>query len=57
MRLSGTMPHPKGEISVDLHRAGEKLHGSIVLPEGVGGVLSWERESIYLHGGRQEIEL
>ncbi|MCG6925743.1 MAG: alpha-L-rhamnosidase [Acidobacteria bacterium] len=39
-RASGRLVHPAGgEIVVDLRREGEKLHGRVVLPEGVRGTL------------------
>jgi alpha-L-rhamnosidase len=35
----GTLVHPLGEISVDFHRDGDMLHGSVNLPAGVIGTL------------------
>ena len=41
-RASGSIPHPKGEISVKLERAGQGLRAEIVLPGSVTGALSWQ---------------
>ncbi|HNV03168.1 MAG TPA: hypothetical protein PLE61_10925 [Vicinamibacterales bacterium] len=41
-RASGSIPHPKGEVSVALVREGRGLRAEIVLPEGVGGEFSWQ---------------
>ena len=40
-RVSGSIPHPKGEVSVTLERAGKTLRVAIVLPAGVTGEFSW----------------
>jgi len=40
-RVSGSIPHPKGEISVRLERAGRGLRVEVVLPAGVPGEFSW----------------
>jgi hypothetical protein len=40
-RVSGSIPHPKGEISVKLERAGKTLRADIALPPGVTGEFSW----------------
>jgi hypothetical protein len=40
-RVSGSIPHPKGEIAVTLERAGTGLRADITLPAGVTGNFSW----------------
>lgn len=35
----GTMPHPRGEICVNVERAGRTLRGTVELPKGITGVL------------------
>lgn len=40
-KLRGTVPHPKGTISVDLDRTGGRLRADIKLPPGVTGDLEW----------------
>ena len=49
----GTMVHPRGEIVVDVARNGEKVRGSIALPEGVSGVLIANERATPLRGGQQ----
>ncbi len=36
---AGTWPHPRGDITVSLHRSDDGLHGTIELPPGLPGVL------------------
>ncbi len=40
-RVSGSIPHPKGEIAVRLERAGAGLKVDVTLPAGVSGEFSW----------------
>jgi hypothetical protein len=40
-RVSGSIPHPKGEVSVKLTRAGSTLRAEITLPPGVTGDFAW----------------
>ncbi|HEY3282499.1 MAG TPA: alpha-L-rhamnosidase C-terminal domain-containing protein [Armatimonadota bacterium] len=54
--LSGTTPHPKGEVMVDLRRDGDRLTGRISLPPGVKSTLHWGTTSIPLKPGEQEVE-
>ena len=54
---SGTMPHPHGEISVDVKRIGETLHATISLPEGVSGVFRQGEQTVELHSGTQEVSV
>jgi hypothetical protein len=41
-RVSGSIPHPRGEISVTLERTGIRLRAEITLPAGVSGEFSWK---------------
>jgi hypothetical protein len=41
-RVSGSIPHPKGEIAVTLERAGSALRAEVTLPAGVSGEFSWK---------------
>ena len=41
-RVSGSIPHPRGEVSVTLERAGGRLRAEITLPDGVSGEFSWK---------------
>ena len=40
-RVSGSIPHPKGEISVKLERSAGGLNVEVTLPAGVPGDFSW----------------
>jgi len=40
-RVSGSIPHPKGEIAVRLERTPNGLRADITLPPGVAGDFSW----------------
>ncbi|HEY3328858.1 MAG TPA: alpha-L-rhamnosidase C-terminal domain-containing protein [Capsulimonadaceae bacterium] len=51
---SGTYPHPAGPVTVDVRRDGEKLTGSITLPEGVVGVLHLGKAIRVLQPGVQK---
>lgn len=44
-RVAGSIPHPKGEISVRLERTGSGLRVEIALPPGVPGEFSWRGTS------------
>jgi hypothetical protein len=42
-KVSGTLPHPQGEIEVKLGRgAGGSLKAEISLPSGSDGVFAWK---------------
>ena len=54
--VKGSMPHPKGEIKVELTRSGETgLKGAITLPDGVPGELLWKGKKVALHPGSQTV--
>ena len=55
-RVSGTIPHPCGEVSVALEvPAGKGLSAKVELPEGVDGVFVWNGQETPLHPGRNVI--
>jgi alpha-L-rhamnosidase len=54
-QISGTLPHPRGEIRAELMRDGERITGQITLPDGVDGVLLVGRKKITLRPGMQRI--
>lgn len=56
--IKGTMPSPKGTISVTLKRkeAGG-IEGEVVLPENLNGIFIWKEREIQLRGGRQKINV
>jgi len=53
--IFATFPHPKGTIAVELEHRGDKLTGTVALPEGVTGTLVWRGESRPLHAGVNEV--
>ena len=56
--VRGSLPHPKGEIRLDIRRAGrDGLVGEVVLPGGVRGVLGWGDNQIAIQEGFQEIKM
>lgn len=40
-QVSGSIPHPKGEIAVNLKLVGGKLNAEISLPDDVAGEFVW----------------
>jgi alpha-L-rhamnosidase len=55
--VKATVPHPQGEIHVELTAAGpEGLKAEVVLPEGIGGSFEWRGKTVALHGGRQSLQ-
>lgn len=55
-QIGGTMPHPKGKISVSYKVSGSKLKATIELPENVTGTFVWEGKTTALHAGKNEIK-
>jgi hypothetical protein len=55
----GTMPHPRGEIVVDVRRTGEPdgVEAQITLPEGVTGTFRHGGRSLPLRPGAQTVTL
>lgn len=55
-KASGRVPHPLGDIEVDLVREGAGgLRAEITLPRGLSGQLEWQGQSRILREGRQVI--
>lgn len=50
-RVSGSIPHPQGEVAVKLVRAGERLEAEVSLPGNVTGEMVWRGERRPLKGG------
>ena len=56
--VRGSLPHPKGEIRLDIRRAGrDGLVGEVVLPGGVRGVVGWGDNQMAIQEGFQEIKM
>src|SRR5262249_51843056 len=53
--VSGSIPHPRGEVAVRLVRTGEKLDAEISLPEGVTGDFVWRGKSVPLKSGMTKL--
>jgi hypothetical protein len=56
-QLSGSMPHPKGEIEVALDRRGKGLEASITLPAEVSGELVWAGQTRPLKPGPNRLTI
>jgi hypothetical protein len=57
-RAAGRLPHPDGDIAVELVRGDERsLTATVTLPPGLEGVFEWMGSQIPLTGGRQTITL
>ncbi|MBV9302759.1 MAG: family 78 glycoside hydrolase catalytic domain [Acidobacteriaceae bacterium] len=54
--LRATMPHPKGEIRVDLKREGKKLTAEVDLPPDTQGEFGWAGKAHVLKPGRNHLE-
>ncbi len=50
----GSMVHPRGEITVDIHQKDGRVRGSVSLPEGVTGVLRLGERNQALASGRTD---
>jgi alpha-L-rhamnosidase len=55
--INATFPLPDGMISMDLKRDGDKVEGTIQLPEKMKGVFVWKNQQVTLKGGKQTINL
>jgi hypothetical protein len=53
--VSGSMPHPKGEIAVRLVRSGNKLQAEINLPDDTTGDFVWGGKTVSLTSGATKL--
>ena len=53
--VSGTIPHPKGEISVKLALEAGKLDAQVTLPDGTSGEFMWRGERKELLAGKNHV--
>lgn len=54
--IKGVIPHPLGNISVDLKRAGENsVEGTVELPKGLDGEFVWNGKSLKLSAGKNAV--
>jgi hypothetical protein len=56
-RVSGSIPHPKGEITVKLMRDDNRLEAEVTLPPGVNGEFTWQRHRRPLNSGLNKLAL
>jgi len=54
-RVSGAIPHPRGEIAVSLDRRGGSLRAEVSLPEGITGRFEWQGQTKALHEGANRV--
>jgi len=55
--VSGTVPHPRGEIVVSLRRDGDALEADVRLPEGVDGEVLWRGARAAVGPGQSKVRL
>jgi len=56
-RVSARMPHPQGDITLTLARAGERLNIAVTLPRSLKGRIEWRGKQMPLRGGPQRFLL
>jgi alpha-L-rhamnosidase len=57
-QASGKLPHPAGDLLVNLERKGEQgIRAEITLPAGLTGTFTWNGKSAPLKAGKQVISL
>ena len=54
-KIGGTMPHPKGSITVDYRKKGKTLVAGISLPPSVSGTFVWQGRQYELHAGENHL--
>jgi hypothetical protein len=52
--VSASMPHPKGQITVD-YRNEERFTAEVTLPEGISGEFVWAGVAKPLHAGQNRL--
>jgi len=55
-KLTASLPHPLGDITVSYERKGEGLIADVTLPEKLSGSFTWKGKKVALHEGKQHIE-
>jgi hypothetical protein len=56
-RVSGAIPHPKGEVAVSLALRNGKLEAEVTLPAGVDGEFVWQGQRHPLASGSTRLSL
>lgn len=55
-KLTASLPHPLGDITVSYERKGESLIADVTLPEKLSGSFVWKGKKVALRGGKQQLE-
>jgi len=55
--VAGTVPHPRGDITVALRVEGDCLAGTVTLPDRTTGRLQWAGRSLDLQPGPQAVDI
>jgi alpha-L-rhamnosidase len=56
-KVSGAIPHPRGEVAVSLERKGDELEALVSLPAGIQGEFRWEGNTAPLQPGSNRLRL
>ncbi len=56
-RVTGTVPHPAGDIRVALRRTAQGVEGEVTLPAGLSGEFVWQSRVMPLRPGSQTIRV
>jgi hypothetical protein len=56
-RVSGSIPHPKGEITIALQQHEGILEAEVSLPEGISGEFVWKGERREIGPGRTRLRM
>jgi alpha-L-rhamnosidase len=56
-QLEATYPHPRGKITMNYRRNGGALNATVIMPEGVPGVIVWNGKESTLHAGTNNLDL
>ncbi len=55
--VTAVVPHPRGEVRVELKRKGAGVEGRVALPEGVTGEFVWKGKRVGLREGEQAVRV
>jgi hypothetical protein len=55
--VQGRVPHPAGDIEVNLTRTGSRIEGEVTLPAALSGSFIWQGQSLPLRPGMQTVKV
>ena len=55
--ISGKMPHPKGEVGIELNFKKNAVSGEIIIPKGTNATFYWKGQELALKPGKNTIKL